>query len=446
MSLSGEAPPMLMPERSLRSSLEALLTGTSAQRLFAVEDVVRPTYEAFAKNSRGKVPTQAIHSIVRSYFMEEHGWRITGFEFSSTSSIQLGEALVLKEKAPLFIKAFKDMQAADHGLSLSDSVAMVAAIEHLILEESLAYLRGAYNLNQLLIDEALNETSLANVLTSYMIIFRQGSRRNLTDIHAHSVYKAHAQKHVEDWESLVQLCQDSVAKVRQPGRSYSFETVSEIVTDLALKYGHWQNSECKEIKNRLVELAPDAQGRVPYEAFHAEPAHPHFKFAETIEYLRNVSALDESNASNPKVLLANYIAAPSNCIGSSRYYSVCCLSECELLVNELEERVQVSEVPLEKLLDAISHISSSTVTAPRTLSEDLVRGAAAIVDHHWGFVPLHSGEFKQWLHYAFPNECPYPTRYEKAVEDSEHDAEDRWLGHSRVPMWQISAEGDLVSV
>lgn len=435
-----------MPEKSLRASLEAVLHGASAHRLFAVEDVVRPTFEAFAKNSVGKVPTQAIHSIVRSYFMEEHGWRITGFEFSSTTSIQLQEALILKDKTPSFIKAFKDMQVADRGLSLSDVVAVVAAIEHLILEESVPYLQGAYTLNQLSVGDHLNESSLDDVLTSYMILFRQGSKRNLTDVRKHQLYKAHAQKHAEDWQSLVNFEREATAKNRQPGQSYPFEVAVQVVKDLALKYGHWQDSECKEIKGRLLEMAPDGQGRVPYEKFHAEPTHHHYKFAETAEYLRNIGALDESDAGNPQVLVANYVSAPSNCIAASRYYSVCCLSECELLVNQLEEKVQVPEVPLQKVLDAVAQISSSTVEAPRTLPDDLVQRAREIVDHHWGVVPLHSGEFKQWLHFAFPNECPLPTRYEKAIEDSEHEAQDRWLGHSRVPAWQISADGDMVSV
>merc|ERR1719446_1699768 len=31
-----------------------------------------------------------------------------------------------------------------------------------------------------------------------------------------------------------------------------------------------------------------------------------------------------------------------------------------------------------------------------------------IATHHSGLVPVHGRLFSQWLHYAFPHECPYP--------------------------------------
>lgn len=435
------------PESILRGSLQTFLKGTSAQRLFAVEEIVRSTFEAFAKNPAGKVPPQAIHSIVRSYFMEEHGWLLTGFEFSSARSIKLQEASILKDKAPAFVEALNAVEKLDHGLSLSDVCSIVAAIEQLILNESVDLLKGAYTLNKLSVLDQLNEVSLDDVLTSYLVIFREGSdQRNFTDFRKHQVYKRHAQKHTEDWDNLVTFERESVANAAHSGQFYSFEEASQIVRDLAMKYGDWQNSECGEIKDKLIELASDGSGRVPFQKFHDEPPHPHYRFTETLDYLRNISAVDDSQDGSPQIFLANYVSSQSNCIASSQYYSVCCLSECELLVNELEEKTQSSEVPLQQFLEAIAAISTSTVKAPRVLSEELVKKAHSIVANHWGLIPFHSGEFRQWLHHAFPNECPVPTRFESAAEDSEHEAADRWIGHNRVPMWQVSAQGELVSV
>merc|ERR1719379_1272928 len=31
-----------------------------------------------------------------------------------------------------------------------------------------------------------------------------------------------------------------------------------------------------------------------------------------------------------------------------------------------------------------------------------------IATHHGGYVPLHGRLFAQWLHHAYPRECPYP--------------------------------------
>merc|ERR550532_901622 len=51
---------------------------------------------------------------------------------------------------------------------------------------------------------------------------------------------------------------------------------------------------------------------------------------------------------------------------------------------------------------------SDTVPAPRNISA-LMRGRLDdIAARHGGSVPLHGRLFAQWMHHAFPNECPYP--------------------------------------
>ena len=50
-----------------------------------------------------------------------------------------------------------------------------------------------------------------------------------------------------------------------------------------------------------------------------------------------MGALDETRG-EAYVRIANYMTGPSNCIASSSYYSVCCLNECEGLMNELESK------------------------------------------------------------------------------------------------------------
>jgi hypothetical protein len=426
--------------------MQQILGHVPAQRLFDVEEVVRPAFEAFPKNRQGKVPMQAIHSIVRSFLMEEHGWLIKGFEFNSMNATQLQGARLLNERAPQFVKALRDTQQHDVGYSLSDVVAVTAVVEHLILEESISLLRVAYDLNGASSVDDLSEKMFHEVLTSFLVLYRQGTSRNLTNKAAHQVFKTHARNSEQDWESLVKFELQAVASKETP-KSYSFEYVARVARELALKYGRWQNSECDEIKGRLVELEIPGTGRVRFKDFHEEPAHAHFSLTEGRDYLRQIGALDELLPEEPKVLVANYVAASSNCIASSTYYAVCCLSECERIMNDLEERIdQAAEVPFQKLIDEVALMPSSTVEAPRQLPEELIQKARAIVSHHRGFVPLHSADFKQWLHFAFPNECPLPTTTEAQAEDSEGAAAEKWLGRGRIPVWQVQAQGALVEV
>merc|ERR1719387_922085 len=111
---------------------------------------------------------------------------------------------------------------------------------------------------------------------------------------------------------------------------------------------------------------------------------------------------------SPKVRIANYVAGPSNCIASSTYYSVCCLSDCESLRNELEGKIQAPLASPEHVAAVVGNLSSSTVDAPRDLPQALTDKLQTIADRHSGEVPLHGRLFTQWMHYAFPNECPYP--------------------------------------
>jgi len=438
------------PKESLFPSiLSHMLTNVPAQRLFAVENIVLPTYEAFPKNAMGRVPMQAIHSIVRSYLAAEHGWLIKGFEFTSTKSTELQESLLLQNRAPEFVSALRELQSSDIGLSLGDVVATVAAVEHLILEESILLVKGAYSLNNQSLATNLPEKTVEELLSSYLLLLRQGVDRNNTDFHRHNVYMAHAKQHVQDWDNLLQFERSVLKDIGHSG-PYSFEVVSQIVREMTRRYGKWQNSECTEIKTKLLELEMQADqvdtGRVPFKSFQAEPMHPHYAFTESSEQLAQMGALDEGKDGTLNVLVANYLAASSNCIASSRFVSVCCLSECDSLMASLEASVQASEVPLHKLLSVVSDISSSTMETPRKLGADLIEKARGMAQRHRGFVPLHSGDFKQWFHFAFPNECPYPTALEMAAEDYEGQVADQWLGKGRVPAWQVAADGELIRV
>jgi hypothetical protein len=157
------------------------------------------------------------------------------------------------------------------------------------------------------------------------------------------------------------------------------------------------------MKAHLKELDPESLGRVPLGLFYAQPAGATYHFAESADYLRQIGALDETSPGNPQVYIANYVAGPSNCIASSAYYSVCCLSECDEIMGDLERHIIAPSASPETILALVRNISHANVE--RTLVEKL----RLIAERHGGEVPLHGRLFAQWLHFAFPHECPYPS-------------------------------------
>merc|ERR1719491_1676097 len=167
-----------------------------------------------------------------------------------------------------------------------------------------------------------------------------------------------------------------------------------------------------------MDLNPDGSGRLPLQIFWSHPKNTEFHFTESAEYLRQIGASEESGSGIESVLIANYVTGASNCIASSRYYSVCCIDVCHNLLNEIEGVIQKSTAQPRTLLDLAENLESPTVDAPRNLSDKLVQRLHSIADGTTGEVHLHGRLFAQWLHYAFPNDCPYPHVVEDATKTS----------------------------
>jgi len=444
---------------ALQTQVERVLQGEAAERLLAVEASVRPTYEAFPKNAMGRIPPSEIFpAIARGYFAKEHGWLLAGLAPPNLTPrlSDVHEALVLREQAPALAQALRDLHESDRGLSLGDVVGTIAAIEHLLLSESEALLQGAYLLNGRSVDDLLDsEESLKEALHSFLLLVRHGHPYDLTDVDRHRRMKARAQVSVAEWQRL----EDYAAQaLRASGKSspFAFSAALAVARELTLGFGKWQNSECMQMKATLMDLAAsDAStkgtGKVLYEHFHGEPKHPSYQFTETLDYLRKYGVLDEPQDGKPSVRIANYLLAPSNCIASSKHYSVCCLNECEALSSDLEQRVQAPVWPAPRLLAAVGATPSSSLPAPHELPAALGQELEAIATSHEGAVPLHSAEFRQWMHGAFPNECPMPTASEGAAEEWERHSAESWLATqqecTRIPQWHPIAHGEgIVSI
>merc|ERR1719380_475827 len=132
------------------------------------------------------------------------------------------------------------------------------------------------------------------------------------------------------------------------------------------------------------------------------------QFSESVDYLRQLGALDESDPSNMRVIIPNYISGPSNCVASSAYYSVCCLDECESILGQIEQNFASPEAVPSRITHLVSLIPSATMPSNRSLSPWLHHRLEQVAKHHGGIVPLHGRLFAQWLHYAYPRECQFP--------------------------------------
>eukprot|EP00403_Amphidinium_massartii_P017629 CAMPEP_0178409464 /NCGR_PEP_ID=MMETSP0689_2-20121128/20476_1 /TAXON_ID=160604 /ORGANISM="Amphidinium massartii, Strain CS-259" /LENGTH=563 /DNA_ID=CAMNT_0020030607 /DNA_START=82 /DNA_END=1773 /DNA_ORIENTATION=- len=453
-------------EARVQSTLRAEIEGGGAaanKLLDKIEKAMWHTFQAMPKNDAGRIQQRAVRYMVHNYFARQHGWLLKGLEPETLGKedAHMHEVNVLQEKAPALVQALFEARGRDHGFSFSDTVAMIGTIEQLILDESNELLEASYQLNAYSATEGVSEEMLHEILRTFLLLFRSNSPYNVSNVEGHLATKALYEKRGGPlWRASCEFEAEMVTafkfKYRHEvnlfvERPFTFDMASEIVQEITQAYGKWQHEDCMEMKSHLMQLdALGKSGRVPLRVFHSQPRTGKYSFTETADFLREHGALDESKRHESQVLIANYLSNPSNCIAESSYFSVCCLSECEVLLNSIEADVQAPSTSPEHLIDLVSNLSSSSVDAPRELSRALVTKMHGIAALNGGSVPLHGRLFAQWLHYAFPAECPYPRGHTDTAaltasqwlgeDETEKEKEEEFVGHQGPSLSQWSDE------
>merc|ERR1719473_640125 len=151
-------------------------------------------------------------------------------------------------------------------------------------------------------------------------------------------------------------------------RLVQFDEVRRVVETLQDQYGPWQDRECQEMKSTLLKMEENKNGRVRLTDFYGHTVEGGYQFAESLDYLRDIGAMDESNPEKPRVIVANYMYGASNCLATTGFYSVCCMNECEGILGQIERQLAAPTAPPQELAAIISAIPSATVDAPRTPS------------------------------------------------------------------------------
>jgi len=158
----------------------------------------------------------------------------------------------------------------------------------------------------------------------------------------------------------------------------------------------------------MMQLESAGNGRVLLEDLYRAWLNDAGEFSESVPYLRVSGSLDESDPQHLSVIIPNYLNSPANCLASSKFHSVCCISECEGLMANLENTLASPDATPARIVELISALPSDSVKAPRSLPPTLIQRLEEIAAHHGGRVPLHGRLFAQWMHHAYPHECPYP--------------------------------------
>lgn len=130
--------------------------------------------------------------------------------------------------------------------------------------------------------------------------------------------------------------------------------------------------------------------------------------------MRHLGILDETDPANPSLIIPNYIDSPSQLISTSDTFALTCMDECEQILAQVEDQIQAPYAVPERVAAAVAYISSNTQAArPDGFSPMMMFRLEEIARVDSGqdgtrSVSLHGRLFAEWLHHAFPRECPQP--------------------------------------
>merc|ERR1719272_2459832 len=408
-------PPKVLSERvseeeirvSLLDEVEGSLgKGSASNRLSQIEATLRPIVAALPKNAHGNLERSAVSYALHRLFVARHGWVIQGLGAEALAKNTSSPAGVLKDQVPAYILNSFEQRLAGKGFALQELAILASTIEHLIHNEAVSRLGAVFNVHKLSVTSTISKEEASEVLDTYMMAYILGEKlSNMTLDQARELNKGMPDVFLA-WKDTQQFV-DGVRKtiIKDEVNGAEFASLASVVEAVGEQFGTFQDLECRQMKETMVKMEYRGTGRVRLADFYNKPASGVWQFQESSTYLRALGALDESDPSQPSVMLANYIAAPANCIASSGFYSVCCKSECEGLQGHLEEKIGAPEAKADTIATLISFMPLNAATKLSTKLRQRLDGIAA---HHGSMVPVHGRLFAQWMHHIYPRECPYP--------------------------------------
>jgi len=411
-------------EEDIQTSLLAEVEGTfgegsASSRLKQMKDSLAPMFAALPKNEHGYLGHATVRYALHRLFVQRHGWFIKGLRHAGRHRNSTSEVGILKEQVPAYVQDLFEKRLNGRGFGLHELGVLAATVEHLVHNEAIKRLGDSFKVYDYLPTSPLNESQVEEVLEMYLTGYILGENLATMSFQEAIDAKNEMPEVFMAWNATKKFARtvqnniiqfESSPEQKQSG-TFDFSLVGRVAERIGEQFGSFQDHECKQIKASLVAMEEAGTGRVRLSDFW-RPAlndpNGSWQFGESLSYLRQLGVLDESDARNPRVIIANYISSPSNCIASSSFYSVCCMDECEGLLGHLETRTAAPEATPEHIAMLVSGLSSSSITAPRKLSATLLQRLNEIAEIHSGSVQLHGRLFAQWMHHAFPRECPYP--------------------------------------
>jgi len=384
-------------------------------RLKQIQEHLQTTFKAMPKNENGKLDHAAVRYTLHSYFVQRHGWYVRGLSDAGESFNSNSSQGTLQDRVEEFVQGVFEQKLGAHGLNLRELSVLAATFENLVREEVAQRFSATLQVLNMSDFEEWDAQQVDDVLDAYMMSYITRIDYLKAKTGAINILRERMTKVYPTWEATRVFMHDVSAQHGGHRKTYLTRSeIEDVLEQIGDQYGRFQDRECRELKSKLLALEDrsigfNGSGRVRMTDFYGSNLQEgNWQFSETRDYLDQNGILDIHDPSIPRMVIPNYINSPTNCLAGSKYYSVCCMNECEDLLDDIEHRFKAPSAPPADIVKFVSSLPSSTVPAIRVLQPMLVERLETIANHHGGKVPLHGRLFMQWMHHVYPRECPYP--------------------------------------
>jgi len=398
-------------ERALFEELEAALAGThggvSPARLLEVQEELAGFFAALPKNERGLLDHATVRYAVHQRFVRKRAWYIRNLNPVGEAQTPASPGEALRGQVPQHLQRLIEQRQEGRGLGLRELSALAATLEHLIDGDIAERLKAVYRTQGLVHSEPASRSDVLEVLKTYMAHFlslRHRSGYAVTPEQARSE-RRYIESAYPGWQGVVTLMQDALVSRAplNPWVTLSFSEALSAASEVMEKFEESSARECLDQKEELSAMPNGASGLVLLADLHRKALDGEMQFAESTEYLAVLGALETNDRGAVGVLVPNYVYSPSNCLGTTSFFDMCCPNECEVILGRLEMHLRkpdATPAEVEQVVDSIR--------ADGPLSREALEDLDALAHERGGRVPLHGFLFHQWLHRAFPRECPRP--------------------------------------
>merc|ERR1719217_1962545 len=404
-------------DTALLSELNSALGGdrVAATNLLRLEQALSPLYASLPKNAHGHLEASVVRYALHRYFAQRHGWNVKGLLSSGSVANSSSAVDVLTDRVPSYVQERFETTLGGKGFGLRELALFASTMEHLVHTETTSRLHWAYHASGFAFDEPLDGEGMDLLARTYMLGYIMKQDLHLVTPKTLPMAFQFIQKKFPDWGQTDAWVRDMTRSVayedrgsRNPFVQPGYEEVARVIAGMGDRYGRYQDLECRSLKGALLDLEAGDTGRVPLSAFYRVGLSGKWLFNENVDYLRELGALDDSDPQELRVIVPNYLNSPSNCLAGSGFYDVCCIDGCHALLHQLEDKIASPTADPARIAALVAALPSDTVDAPRNLSASLLQRLGEIAAVHGGHVPLHGRLFAQWMHHAYPRECPFP--------------------------------------